>query len=68
MMNNFEKMLAVSRNRKSSSSNNTQAQVSAFEMKKDKGITGVEFRFYSKKEYQQLTPAQKKELKEHRDA
>ena len=75
MMNNFEKMLAylipccpVARSRKSSSSNNMQVQISSFEMKKGKGSTGVEFRFYSDKEYQQLSPAQRKELKEHRDA
>ena len=37
-------------------------------MKKGKGRTGVEFRFYSDKEYQQLSPAQRKELKEYRDA
>ena len=50
MMNNFEKMLAylipccpAARSRKSSSSNNFQAQVSAFEMKKGKGRTGVDF-------------------------
>ena len=74
MMNNFERILAylipccpVAKNRNNSSSNNIQAQVSGFELKKGKGKTGVEFRFYSDKEYQQLTPAQKKELKEHRD-
>ena len=75
MMNNFEKMLAylipccpVAKNRKNSPNNNIQAQVSAFELKKGKGKTGVDFRFYSDKEYQELTPAQRKELKEHRDS
>ena len=58
----------VARSRNSSSSNNIEAQVSSFEMKKGKGRTGVEFRFYSDKEYQQLSPAQRKELKEYRDA
>ena len=58
----------VARSRNSSSSNNIEAQVSSFEMKKGKGRTGVEFRFYSDKEYQQLSPAQRKELKEYRHA
>ena len=67
MMNNVEKMLAyliqcctVAKTRKGSANNNIQAQVSPFEMKKGKGITGVEFRFYNEKEYKQLTQEQKK--------
>ena len=75
MMNNFEKMLAylipccpVAKSRKGSSKNNIQAQVSSFEMKKGKGKTGVEFRFYNEKKYKLLSQEQKKELKEHREA
>ena len=74
-MNNFEKMLAylipccpVAKSRKGSSKNNIQAQVSSFEMKKGKGKTGVEFRFYNEKKYKLLSQEQKKELKEHREA
>ena len=73
-MNNFEKMLAylipccpIAKSRKGSSTNGVQAQVSSFEMKKGKGKIGVEFRFYNDKEYNQLSQAQKKELKEHRE-
>ena len=67
MMNNFEKMLAyfipccpVAKSRKGSSNNNIQAQAFSFEMKKGKGKTGVEFRFYSEKEYKKLTQEQRR--------
>ena len=70
MMNNFKKMLAylipccpVAKSRKGSTSNSIQAQVSSFELKKGKGKTGVEFRFYNEKEYKQLTQEQKERAK-----
>ena len=36
-------------------------------MKKGRGKSGVEFCFYNDKEYKQLSPTQKKKLKENRE-
>ena len=72
MMNNFEKAVAylipccpVVPNRKKQ---RMTAQISSLEMKKGKGNTGVEFRFYKRQEYMKLTDEQKQELKEYREA
>ena len=72
MMNNFEKAVAylipccpVAPNRKKQ---RMSAQISSLEMKKGKGNSGVEFRFYKRQEYMKLSDEQKQELKEYREA
>ena len=72
MVNNFEKAVAylipacpVAPNRKP---NKAMAHIAGVEMKTGKGKSGVEFRFYTDKEYRRLTEDQKLELRNYRDA
>ena len=72
MMNNFEKAVAylipaypVAPNRKP---NKTMANIASVEMKTGRGKTGVEFCFYTEKEYRRLSEDQKLELRNYRAA
>ena len=70
MMNNFEKAVAylipacpVAPNRKPSKA---MAHIAKVELKTGKGKSGVEFRFYTDKEYRYLSDEQKLELRNYR--
>ena len=72
MMNNFEKAVAylipacpVAPNRKP---NKSMAHIANVEMKTGRGKTGVEFRFYTDKEYKRLSEDQRLELRNYRAA
>ena len=70
MMNNFEKAVAylipacpVAPNRKT---NKSMAHIANVELKTGRGKSGVEFRFYTDKEYRRLSEEQKLELRKYR--